>query len=425
MNLRMDFDVFISHSSKDKTMADAVCAKLEHAGIRCWIAPRDVPAGKTWSGEIIKAIETCKVMVLVFSANANESSQIVREVEAAVHRGKPILPMRIEDITPSDSMAFFMNSVHWLDAITEPVEAHLDQMVQAVSSLLGVDGPTLKFIPVPPAPTPVPNPRPTPTPLPLPKPAFDWKIVGAIAVAVVMVLAVVALLFHNLLHPPAPVFNSIPTSPFTTPAQPSSPGSAASAASGSSTVPNAAAVDPSMTGTWHYNTTISNLPAKISLTYNKDGTYEGETVFSDSGTYQSANGSYTATSSITGQSQQGTYTYAGPHSIQVKNVLGAVIFSPVTPQANIDPSNPVMLGTWQGTTHPPNSPPWVFTVTDNPDGTYTNQIVIDDHGTYQSANGAITARSAVLGTTSQGSYTILDQNSISLSGPLGTATWTR
>ena len=88
----MEFDAFISHSSKDKTMADAICAKLEQAGIRCWIAPRDVAPGKTWSGEIMKAIDSCKVMVLVFSANANQSAQIVREVEAAVHRSKPILP---------------------------------------------------------------------------------------------------------------------------------------------------------------------------------------------------------------------------------------------------------------------------------------------------------------------------------------------
>src|SRR5271156_5420603 len=133
----MDFDVFISHSSKDKTMADAVCAKLEGAGIRCWIAPRDITAGMTWSGEIMKAIDKCRVMVLVFSSNANESVQIIREVESAVHRGKPILPFRIEDIQPSDSMAFFMNSVHWLDAISEPHERHLDELVQAVGSLLG------------------------------------------------------------------------------------------------------------------------------------------------------------------------------------------------------------------------------------------------------------------------------------------------
>ena len=99
----------------------------------------------------MKAIDKCRVMVLVFSSNANESVQIIREVESAVHRGKPILPLRIEDIQPSDSMAFFMNSVHWLDAISEPHERYLEHLVQAVGALLG-KAPSMK----PPRPMPVP-----------------------------------------------------------------------------------------------------------------------------------------------------------------------------------------------------------------------------------------------------------------------------
>jgi hypothetical protein len=38
----MTHEVFISHASLDKPMADVVCTALEGAGIRCWIAPRDV-----------------------------------------------------------------------------------------------------------------------------------------------------------------------------------------------------------------------------------------------------------------------------------------------------------------------------------------------------------------------------------------------
>ena len=41
----MPFDVFVSHSLKDKAIAEAVCSRLEAAKIRCWIAPRDIPAG--------------------------------------------------------------------------------------------------------------------------------------------------------------------------------------------------------------------------------------------------------------------------------------------------------------------------------------------------------------------------------------------
>jgi hypothetical protein len=99
----MPHDVFISYSSLDKTAADAACAALEAAGIRCWIAPRDVTPGAEWGEAIIVAINECRVMILVFSANANNSPQIRREVERAVSKGLPIIPLRIQDIAPSEA----------------------------------------------------------------------------------------------------------------------------------------------------------------------------------------------------------------------------------------------------------------------------------------------------------------------------------
>jgi len=37
--------VFISHSSKDKAIADVIVYSLEQEGISVWIAPRDIPDG--------------------------------------------------------------------------------------------------------------------------------------------------------------------------------------------------------------------------------------------------------------------------------------------------------------------------------------------------------------------------------------------
>jgi hypothetical protein len=57
-----DFDTtFISYSSKDKPAADATCAVLESAGIRCWIAPRDIRPGTEYGAAIIDAIDRCRV----------------------------------------------------------------------------------------------------------------------------------------------------------------------------------------------------------------------------------------------------------------------------------------------------------------------------------------------------------------------------
>ena len=132
----MEYDIFVSHSAKDKTTADAVCAKLEAEGIRCWIAPRDILPGHDWGEAIVDAIEGCRVMILIFSSHANESNQIKRELERAVHKGKIIIPFRIEDVAPAKSLEYFISTSHWLDAITAPLEKHISYLQRTISSLL-------------------------------------------------------------------------------------------------------------------------------------------------------------------------------------------------------------------------------------------------------------------------------------------------
>ncbi len=137
----MNFDAFISYSSKDKPTADAACAALEAAGIRCWIAPRDILPGSDWGASILDALDQCRVLVLIFSTSANNSPQIRREVERVVNRGIPVLPVRIENIEPTKAMAFFMGPVHWLDALTPPLEQHLARLAASIKTLLEVDEP--------------------------------------------------------------------------------------------------------------------------------------------------------------------------------------------------------------------------------------------------------------------------------------------
>ena len=45
-------DVFISYSSKDKPVADAICNRLESGNLRCWYAPRDILPGADWVKEL-------------------------------------------------------------------------------------------------------------------------------------------------------------------------------------------------------------------------------------------------------------------------------------------------------------------------------------------------------------------------------------
>ena len=132
----MEFDAFISYASADKTAADAACAVLEASGIRCWVAPRDISPGREYGAAIIDAIDRCRVMVLIFSSNANGSPQVCREVERAASKGIAIVPVRIEGVVPTKSMEYFLGDIHWLDAITPPIEKHLQQLAVTIKALL-------------------------------------------------------------------------------------------------------------------------------------------------------------------------------------------------------------------------------------------------------------------------------------------------
>ena len=135
----MSFDTFISYSSKDKTTADATCNALESAGIRCWIAPRDIRAGIEYAAGIVEGIDACRVMVLIFSANANASPQIHREIERAVSKGLTIIPFRIEEVVPTKAMEYYLGSIHWLDALTPPLAQHLGVLAEQVKANLQVE----------------------------------------------------------------------------------------------------------------------------------------------------------------------------------------------------------------------------------------------------------------------------------------------
>ena len=132
----MRHDVFISYSEEDKLAAGTICQALEAAGIRCWIAPRDIQEGEDWTAAIMRGIAQCRAMVLVFSRHANLSSHVYREVGHAFNRGLTVIPFRIEDTEAEEKLLYYLGSVQWLNAFPLPLEEYLSHLAAGVSSLL-------------------------------------------------------------------------------------------------------------------------------------------------------------------------------------------------------------------------------------------------------------------------------------------------
>jgi TolB-like protein len=127
-----DGKVFISYASQDVAIADALCTALEAAGLPCWIAPRDVRAGEAYAAAIVQAISSCRMLVLVLSKSSIESPHVLREVERASSKKRPVLSIRMDATDLPPELEYFLSANHWLDASACPIEQILPELIEAV-----------------------------------------------------------------------------------------------------------------------------------------------------------------------------------------------------------------------------------------------------------------------------------------------------
>ena len=130
----MDGLVFISHSSADKAIADAICHHLEEQGIRCWIAPRDIKS-TDWAGSIMDGLHRSEVFVVVISHNSIPSPEVTKEVTEATRCCQYLLPFKVDEDLLSDRLRYHLGPCHWLDAVDPPLEARIQELTERILHL--------------------------------------------------------------------------------------------------------------------------------------------------------------------------------------------------------------------------------------------------------------------------------------------------
>jgi TolB-like protein/Flp pilus assembly protein TadD len=147
----VDAALFISYASQDAEPARRLCAALEAKGLHCWIAPRDVPAGVSYAAAIVQAISSCRALVLVLSKSAVDSPHVLREVERAASKRRPIIAVRLDAVVLPPELEYFLSANQWLDASGGRVEAALPGLLAALGAGAAAAGASV-VPPVPPVP---------------------------------------------------------------------------------------------------------------------------------------------------------------------------------------------------------------------------------------------------------------------------------
>jgi TIR domain len=131
----VDPKIFITYSSKDQKVARTICTALENRGLACWISSRNVKPGQNYQEQIVRAIRSSRVMVLVFTANANNSNEIKKELALASQNNLVVIPVRIEDVVPNEAFAYEFATRQWID-LFEDWEKSMAELVELIAAIL-------------------------------------------------------------------------------------------------------------------------------------------------------------------------------------------------------------------------------------------------------------------------------------------------
>lgn len=136
----MSKQVFISYSTKDQTKVRQVKQHLEQRGIPCWMADNCIHSGEQFKTVIVKAIKQCDVFLFFSSEDANKSEWTIKEINTAVHLGKPIVPVKLDDAPYNDSILFDIGCLDYTDlsSITK-YKSGLDKLESTLQGLLEIE----------------------------------------------------------------------------------------------------------------------------------------------------------------------------------------------------------------------------------------------------------------------------------------------
>jgi hypothetical protein len=248
--------IFISHSSQDRRVAARICDALERLGLGCWLASRDIDPGENFQEAIVQAIRSVRVMVLVFTGNANNSSEIKKEIALASQNGLAVIPLRVEDVVPSDAFLYELSTRQWVDAFDDWDRA-MTRLAEQLSDIAGHDRPVL----------PAPSRRPK-----LPG-VRTWL---AVAAAVVLVVAC-GVAYRRANAPPA----APPPSASAPPAVPAAPAvpPATQAAPNASPAPTPPVAAANISGTWVSSELTSPYDQNQKSVLHFDFEQSGDTLF--------------------------------------------------------------------------------------------------------------------------------------------------
>ncbi len=111
----MGYEVVISYAREDRELALKLCSQMIEEGVETLTAPRVTDLDEGFAMEIAAMLSAANTLVVLMSAHANASGQVLRELELATQNNMEIIPVRLDDEKPTGSVAYFLSDKRWFN----------------------------------------------------------------------------------------------------------------------------------------------------------------------------------------------------------------------------------------------------------------------------------------------------------------------
>ncbi len=108
-------EIFISYRRSDEPKARLLYNLLKERGVEAWYDAK-IGAGEEWRTTTANALDKAPIFVLLMSKTASESGDIAKELAAATHKRKLVVPVRLDDMQLEGMFLYELASRNWINA---------------------------------------------------------------------------------------------------------------------------------------------------------------------------------------------------------------------------------------------------------------------------------------------------------------------
>jgi len=131
-------DVFISYSREDKDKVTALAERLRASGVPVWMDVGGIDAATMWSEEIVNALDSAKVLLLMVTPAAVNSHNVAKEVILTSERKGHILPVHLEPTQIPAGLKYQLAGIQHIEYFQGDPDENIRVIIRSLERI-GVD----------------------------------------------------------------------------------------------------------------------------------------------------------------------------------------------------------------------------------------------------------------------------------------------